>query len=162
MAYPTTWRARPSTNAMARLAYRMRWPDTSRFMSATFSAIQSRYVLSRVIGGIQQIKAHVTLHTKGQFVLWPYGYTRTDIPAEMTALDHRVFVAMGRAMASRNGYTAKQSSDMYITDGDEIDWLYGSQRIFSFTWELYPTETGSVWGDHYTADENIARETSRK
>ncbi len=119
------------------------------------------YVLSRVVGGIQQIKAHVTLHTNGQFVLWPYGYTRTDIPADMTALDHRVFVAMGRAMASRNGYTAKQSSDMYITDGDEIDWLYGSQRIFSFTWELYPTETGSVWGDHYTADENIARETSR-
>jgi carboxypeptidase T len=50
---------------------------------------------------------------------------------------------------------------MYITDGDQIDWLYGSQRIFSFTWELFPTETGTVWGDHYTADENIARETAR-
>jgi carboxypeptidase T len=119
------------------------------------------YVLGRVVGGIQQIRAHVTLHTNGQFILWPYGYTRTNIPADMTALDHQVFVAMGRAMASRNGYTAKQSSDMYITDGDEIDWMYGSQRIFSFTWEMYPTETGSVWTDHYTADENIARETAR-
>jgi carboxypeptidase T len=119
------------------------------------------YVLGRVIGGIQQIKAHVTLHTNGQYILWPYGYTKTNVPSDMTALDHQVFVAMGRAMASRNGYTAKQSSDMYITDGDEIDWLYGSQRIFSFTWELYPPETGTVWGDHYTADENIARETAR-
>ena len=119
------------------------------------------YVLGRVVGGIQQIKAHVTLHTNGQYILWPYGYTKTNVPADMTALDHQVFVAMGRAMASRNGYTAKQSSDMYITDGDEIDWLYGSQRIFSFTWELYPPETGTVWGDHYTADENIARETTR-
>jgi hypothetical protein len=119
------------------------------------------YVLSRVIGGIQQIRAHVTFHTNGEYVMWPYGYTRTDIPADMTVLDHQVFVAMGGAMASRNGYTAKQSSDMYITDGDQIDWLYGSQRIFSFTWELFPPETGNVWGDHYTADENIARETAR-
>jgi len=119
------------------------------------------YVLGRVIGGIQQIKAHVTLHTNGQYIMWPYGYTKTNVPADMTALDHQVFVAMARAMASRNGYTAKQSSDMYITDGDQIDWLYGSQRIFSFTWELYPPETGTVWGDHYTADENIARETAR-
>jgi carboxypeptidase T len=119
------------------------------------------YVLGRVVGGIQQIKAHVTLHTNGRYIMWPYGYTKTNVPADMTPLDHQVFVAMARAMASRNGYTAKQSSDMYITDGDQIDWLYGSQRIFSFTWELYPPETGTVWGDHYTADENIARETAR-
>ena len=40
----------------------------------------------------------------------------------------------------RNGYTAEQSSDLYITDGDQIDWLYGDHRIFSFTYELYPSE----------------------
>jgi len=119
------------------------------------------FVLSRVVGGIQQIKSHITLHTNGELILWPYGYTKTNIPIDMTAADHAAFVAMGKGMAARNGYTAEQSSDLYITDGDQIDWLYGTQRIFSFTWELYPTETATVWGDHYPADENIAPQTAR-
>jgi hypothetical protein len=133
--------------------------------SKAFSAPETRvvrdFVLSRVIGGIQQIKAHVTFHTNGELILWPYGYTKTDVPGDMTVQDHQTFVAMGRAMAARNGYHAEQSSDLYITDGDQIDWLYGRQRIFSFTWELYPTETPTVWGDHYPADENIAPQTAR-
>jgi hypothetical protein len=54
-----------------------------------------------------------------------------------------------------------QSSDLYITDGDQIDWMYGVHRIFSFTWELYPPETATVWGDHYPADEKIAAQTAR-
>ena len=54
-----------------------------------------------------------------------------------------------------------QSSDLYVTDGDEIDWMYGRHRIFSFTWELYPTETPSDATDHYSPDEIIARETKR-
>jgi hypothetical protein len=54
-----------------------------------------------------------------------------------------------------------QSSDLYITDGDQIDWMYGAQRIFSFTWELYPPETATVWGDHYPPDEAIATQTAR-
>ena len=48
---------------------------------------------------------------------------------------------MGKAMAALNGYKPEQSSDLYITDGDQIDWMYGVHRIFSFTWELYPPET---------------------
>ena len=79
----------------------------------------------------------------------------------MTVDDHAAFVAMGKAMARLNGYKAEQSSDLYITDGDEIDWLYGRHRIFSYTWELYPPETATVWGDHYPADENIAPQTAR-
>jgi hypothetical protein len=68
---------------------------------------------------------------------------------------------MGKAMAKLNGYKAEQSSDLYITDGDQIDWMYGVHRIFSFTWELFPPETASVWTDHYPADENIAPQTAR-
>lgn len=132
---------------------------------AVWSAPETRairdFVLSRVIGGRQQIKSHITFHTNGKLILWPYGYTKTDIPTDMTALDHAAFVAFAKGMASRNGYKAEQSSDLYITDGDQIDWMYGTQRIFSFTWELYPPETSTVWGDHYPADENIAHETAR-
>ncbi len=130
-----------------------------------FSAPETRairdFVLSRVINGVQQIKAHITLHTNGQLILWPYGHTYTDIPADMTAVDHQVFVTLGNGMAARNGYKAEQSSDLYITDGDEIDWMYGRERIFSFTWELYPPETPTVWGDHYPPDEQIAAAVAR-
>ncbi len=130
-----------------------------------FSAPETRalrdFVNSRVKHGVQQIRTHITLHTNGQLILWPYGYTKRDVPADMTALDHRALVALGRAMASLNGYTAEQSSDLYITDGDEIDWLYGVHRIFSYTFELYPPETPTVWGDHYPDDSVIPVQTER-
>jgi hypothetical protein len=133
--------------------------------SSAWSAPETRVlrdlVNSRVKNGVQQIRAHITLHTNGQLILWPYGYTRKDIPADMSSLDHATFVAMGRAMAALNSYKAEQSSDLYITDGDQIDWMYGIHKIFSFTWELYPPETSTVWGDHYPADENIGPQTSR-
>ena len=103
----------------------------------------------------------MTLHTNGELILWPYGYTKTDVPADMTADDHATFVAMGRAMAALNGYTAKQSSDLYVTDGDQIDWMYGRQHIFSFTFELYPTEQVSSHADHEPPDEVIAAQTAR-
>jgi carboxypeptidase T len=132
---------------------------------APFSAPESSavrdFVLSRVIDGVQQIRAHVTLHTNGELILWPFGYSYVDIPSDMTADDHATFVAMGRAMARMNGYTAKQSSDLYITDGDQIDWMYATQHIFSFTFELYPTEQVSSHADHEPPDEVIATQTAR-
>jgi carboxypeptidase T len=130
-----------------------------------FSAPESRavrdFVNSRVVGGVQQIRTHITLHTNDELVLWPYGHTKTDVPSDMTKDDHTAFVAFGRSMAAMNGYTAQQSSDLYVTDGDEIDWLYAVHRIFTFTFELYPTEQGTVWKNHYPPDEVIARETAR-
>jgi hypothetical protein len=119
------------------------------------------FVNSRVIDGRQQIKSHVSFHTNGQLVLWPYGYTKTNRPADMSIDDYNAIVAFAKGQAGRNGYKAEQSSDLYITDGDQIDWMYGVHRIFSYTWELYPPETATVWGDHYPADERIAAQTAR-
>jgi hypothetical protein len=130
-----------------------------------FSAPETRalrdFVNGRVVGGRQQIRTHITLHTNGELILWPYGYTRTDIPPDMTRTDWNVFVRMGRAMAATNGYRAMQSSGLYITDGDQIDWMYARHRIFSFTFELYPPEQSTVWRDHYPPDERIAGQTAR-
>ncbi len=130
-----------------------------------FSAPETRalrdFVNSRVIGGVQQIQTHVTLHTNGELILWPYGYTKTNVPPDMTTLDHSTFVSLGRAMAALNGYTAKQSSDLYVTDGDQIDWLYARHRIFTYTFELFPSEKKTVWGDHYPDDSRIGPQTAR-
>ena len=133
---------------------------------AAFSAPETRamrdFMLSRRIGGVQQIKTAITFHTAGEQILWPYGYTRTDVPGDMTVDDQAALAAMGRKMARMNGYHPMQSSGLYITDGDEIDWAYGTQRIWMYTFELYPSHARvSSLARFYPADELIARETNR-
>ncbi len=131
-----------------------------------FSAPETRamrdFMLSRRVDGQQQIELAITFHTAGEEILWPYGYTKTDIPWDMTKDDHAALAALGKRMATRNDYTPKQSSSLYVTDGDEIDWAYGSQRIWMYTFELYPTHAKvSSIKRFYPADELIARETER-
>jgi hypothetical protein len=136
--------------------------ETYRGASA-FSAPETQvvrdFVNSRVLGGTQQIKAQIDFHTYAELVMWPYGYTLTDVPADMTQDDHDTFVTMGQAMAATNGYTPQQGSDLYITDGSIRDWLYGVHRIFSFTFEMYPVT--SAQGGFYPPDEVIPAQTTR-
>jgi carboxypeptidase T len=135
--------------------------ETYRGASA-FSAPETQrvrdFINSRVVGGVQQLKTSITFHTYGELVLWPYGYTFTDVPSDMTQDDHNVFVAIGNTMAASNGYTPQQASDLYITDGTYDDWLYGIHKIFAYTFEMYPV--GSNPG-FYPPDEVIATQTSR-
>jgi carboxypeptidase T len=134
----------------------------SKAFSAPESKALAAFIDSRVVAGRQQIKAAITFHTAGEQILWPYGYTQTDIPKDMTKDDHAALVAIGKNMAHTNGYTAMQSSSLYITDGDEIDWAYGVYRIFMYTFELYPSHSKvSSLARFYPPDEVIGRETSR-
>jgi len=127
--------------------------------SAPETAVVRDFVDSRVIGGRQQITSYIDFHSHAELVLWPYGYTFTDVPADMTQDDHDVFVAMGQAMAATNGYTPEQASDLYITDETSMDWLYGAHRIFSFAFEMYPVTSGQ--GGFYPPDEVIPAQTAR-
>jgi carboxypeptidase T len=117
------------------------------------------FVNGRVIGGRQQIRVSITFHTAGEEILWPYGYTHDDVPADMTDVDHRALRKLARQMARTNGYTPMQSSSLYITDGDQIDWLYGKHRIFAYTFEMFPRTSGL--NRFYPPDEVIRRETKR-
>jgi len=131
-----------------------------------FSAPETRairdFINSRVVNGRQQIKAAITFHTAGEEILWPYGYTTADVPSDMTADDHAALRALGGRMGDKNGYEAKQSSGLYVTDGDEIDWAYGRHRIFMYTFELYPThEQVSTDARFYPPDEQIGPQTER-
>ena len=67
----------------------------------------------------------ISYHTYGNLILYPYGYTYDDLPPDMDPLDRQTFVAMGAEMARTTGYHPQQSSDLYITDGDWNDWMYG-------------------------------------
>jgi hypothetical protein len=117
---------------------------------SAFSAPETRafrdFLASRVVGGRQQIRTHITFHEYGRLVMWPYGYTYTDIPGDMTRDDHYALKKIGVRMASTNGYKPEQASDLYITSGTTRDYAYGKYRIFSYTFELstkdYP---GNAW-----------------
>ncbi|MEU8848420.1 M14 family metallopeptidase [Streptomyces sp. NPDC048564] len=135
--------------------------DTYRGASAESAPevkVIANFVRSRVVGGVQQIKAGVDFHTYSELVLWPFGYTYSDTTTGMTADDRNAFAAVGQKMAASNGYTAEQASDLYITDGSIDDWLWGNQKIFAYTFEMYPRSGG---GGFYPPDEVIERETSR-
>jgi hypothetical protein len=131
--------------------------------SAAFSAPETQrvrdFVDSRVVNGEQQITVAIDFHTYSELILWPYGYTFTDVPSDMTQDDHDVLAAMGQAMAGTNGYTPEQASDLYITDGTINDWLYGVHGILNYTFEMYPQTSGQ--GGFYPPDEVIPAQTSR-
>ncbi|MFE6824558.1 M14 family metallopeptidase [Streptomyces sp. NPDC057690] len=127
--------------------------------SAPEVKVVADFVRSRIVGGKQQITAGIDFHTYSQLVLWPFGYTTADTATGMTADDNAAFKAVGQKMAASNGYTPEQSSDLYITDGSIDDYLWGTQKIFSYTFEMYPSSASG--GGFYPPDEIIERETSR-
>jgi hypothetical protein len=132
---------------------------------APFSAPETRavrdFVAGRVINGVQRIKTHVDIHTHGELILFPFAFTYDNSAAGMSYDDRQVFRRMSATMASMNGYGWEQSSVLYPTDGDIIDWMYGAYGIFSFTFELYPTAAQAGRGIIYVPDDVIARQTAR-
>ena len=86
--------------------------------------------------------------------MWPYGYTKTNVPADMTTQDRAALgAASAGSMASTNGYKPEQASDLYISSGTSRDYQYGTYRIFAYTIEMSLTD--------YPDDSLIASETGR-
>lgn len=127
--------------------------------SAPETQVVKKFVESRVIGGKQQIKASIDFHTYSELVLWPFGYTQNPTAPGLNADQNNTFATLGRKMAASNGYTPEQSSDLYITDGDILDWMWGTHKIFAYTFEMYPRSASG--GGFYPPASVIARETSR-
>ncbi|MFD8366484.1 M14 family metallopeptidase [Streptomyces hygroscopicus] len=131
----------------------------ARAESAPEVKVVADFARSRVVGGKQQIKAAIDFHTYSELVLWPFGWTYDETTTGMTRDDYDAFATVGKKMAASNGYTPEQSSELYITDGAIDDYLWGSQKIFAYTFEMYPTSSGA--GGFYPPDEVIDRETAR-
>lgn len=125
------------------------------------NVVMRDFILSRRVDGQQQIKIAFNWHSYGEAVMWPYGFTKEDVPPQMTVDDHDVLVTIGRGMAERNGYHAKQGSQLYIYDGDFPSWAYGDQRIFVYTFEMYPPYGCNGCGGFRPPDNVIQRETTR-
>lgn len=128
------------------------WSETYRGWRR-FSAPETS-ALRDFIRSHKNIRTAISYHSYGSVILFPYGYTYEDVPPDMTRRDRRIFVRMGRRMGRRAGYRSQQSSDAYITDGDFIDWAYGTRGIYAFTVEL-------GGGSFYPGDEIIPSEVRK-
>ena len=140
-------------------------PKSARYRGQyPFEAVEDQvlrdFILSRRVHGVQQISEAFNWHSYGEHIVWPYGYTKQDVPPTMTVDDHTALVAMAKKMASLNGYKPMQGSDMYIYDGDFPAWAYGDQHIFVYTFEMYPA-WGCKCGGFHPPDSVINRETKR-
>jgi hypothetical protein len=133
--------------------------------SAAFSEPETQrlrdFVLSRRIGGVQQIRTNLDFHSYGEQFLYPYGFTFDDLAPGLSQDQRDTFAVIGAAMAQPTGigrapYTAEQASDLYISDGALKDWLWAEQGVFGYTVEM---SGGS--GGFYPPDEEIAPETLR-
>jgi hypothetical protein len=112
---------------------------TAAFSTPEASVLRD-FILSRRVGGQQQLKEAIDIHTYSEFVMWPYGYTVSTTDPKLNADQYNAHVAIGTEMAMSNGYWPGQGSGLYITSGDTVDYMWGDQGIFSFTWEMYPKD----------------------
>jgi len=87
-----------------RLAVRRRLPGAGVLLRPETTQIRD-WVGSRVVGGEQQITAHIDWHAFSELVLWPYGFTESDAAPGLDAEAAATFRAFGEAMAVTNGYT---------------------------------------------------------
>lgn len=131
-----------------------------RPFSAPETDAERRWILSRRIGGVQQLRLELNLHTAAEYVLYPYGYTTRAVPRDMTGADHLALRALARGVAARNGYRAMQGARWYITDGTSGDWAYARQGIFPLTMELSPARSTNP-DRFYLPDEQIGPVTER-
>ncbi|SER04479.1 Proprotein convertase P-domain-containing protein [Lentzea xinjiangensis] len=127
--------------------------------SAPEVKVVADFVRGRNVGGKQQITASIDFHTYSELILWPWGWTYDDVAPGLTQDQRDTFATIGQQMAATNNYTPEQSSDLYITDGSIPDWLWGSQGVFAYTFEMYPGSAGG--GGFYPPDEVIPAQTSR-
>ncbi|TDO49998.1 zinc carboxypeptidase [Kribbella sp. VKM Ac-2527] len=83
----------------------------------------------------------LTLHSFGNDILAPYGYTNTDAP------NKAALVALGKKLGASNGYPVYTGDGGvgYFAPGSTDDWLYGTRGVPSYTFEIGP-DTGACGG----------------
>ncbi|XP_036423694.1 carboxypeptidase A1-like [Colossoma macropomum] len=87
-----------------------------------------------------KLKAFVSIHSYSQFLLYPYGYTKTACK-DKTELDKLARKAVA-ALKSLYGTKYKYGSIInviYQASGGSIDWSYDQGIKYSYTFELRPS-----------------------
>jgi hypothetical protein len=99
-----------------------------------------------------QTVSNMDIHSHGQLILYPWGYIPDPPPDAVLLYDlgeimeASIFAVHGRNYVNQQGYV------LYPTNGGSIDWTYGDQGVFSYTFEL---RSGGPSGFELPADEII-------
>jgi murein tripeptide amidase MpaA len=95
----------------------------------------------------------LSYHNYSQIIIYPWGYTYDPAPGaeEMNRIakemSQRIFQVNGRI------YTYGAAEVLYLTNGDTVDWVYGTFAAPAFTVELPPEEM--ISGGFFTPEELI-------
>ncbi len=83
----------------------------------------------------------LTLHSFGNDILAPWGYTNNDAP------NKAALVALGKKMGEFTGYPVSTGDGGvgYFAPGATDDWLYGTRGVPSYTFEIGP-DSGTCAG----------------
>ncbi len=72
----------------------------------------------------------ISLHSHGELVLWPWGWTDVDAP------NNTQLQTLGRRLAYFTDYFPQQGYELYPTTGTSDDWAYGELGIAAYTFEI--------------------------
>lgn len=78
----------------------------------------------------------ISLHSFGQYVMWPWAYTSTPTPNSIQ------LQTLGRHLAYFNNYTPQQSVYLYPTIGTVDEFIYSSLGVATYTFEMDPQWPG--------------------
>jgi hypothetical protein len=116
-------------------------PDPSNILyrgTGPFSEPETQTIRDFFAG--REIIMAISYHSYGELILYPWGYISD--PAE----DHDLLAAVADSMNSGLGYSPSSGFELYPTNGDTDDWVYGDTvlkpRGFSFCVELNSYEEG--------------------
>lgn len=129
-------------------------PESEIYRGARpFSEPETDAVRRLVLG--RSFRALVSYHSYSQVIMYPWGYA--DVPtgrdAELDGLAGR----MSDLMAGLNGRTyafGRAAAQLYVTNGDTVDWAFGAAGIDAFTIELPPVDVRG--GGFFNAEAEIA------
>jgi carboxypeptidase T len=78
----------------------------------------------------------ITLHSFGNLVLAPWGFTNQPAP------DRAALVALGKKLSAFNGYPVSTGDAGlgYFAPGATDDWLYGTRGVPAYTFEVGPEQ----------------------
>ncbi|XP_014254080.1 carboxypeptidase B-like [Cimex lectularius] len=124
------WGGKGTSNQNCRDIYRGRGP---------FSEPETRAASNFILNNAQNMKAFISFHSYGQYILIPYGYDQNTLPPDFQEL-YTGALKMARAMRSIAGthYQAGNSANLlYAASGGADDWAKGAAHIkYSYTIEL--------------------------
>ncbi|MCP4231782.1 MAG: T9SS type A sorting domain-containing protein [bacterium] len=89
----------------------------------------------------------ISYHQQGELILHPWGYTSDDPPPDDMAIMDDIGNGYRDVIHDETGrwYTYQSGYDLYPTNGDFVDYMYGEHGCFAFTIEMntdfYPDES---------------------